>query len=247
MDNIILTNLDNGVFTITLNRLDKKNALTSAMYLSLTEHFSYASESDDVRCLVIQGNENCFCAGNDLADFLNAKSDEELPAFQFIQRLASFDKPIIAAVAGAAVGIGTTLLLHSDIIVAAENAKFALPFSKLGLCPEAASSYLLPQMVGHAKAFELLVLGDTFDAQQALSLNLINQITSSEALLDTAQQYARKIARLPSDAVMTSRALIKQSTQLAVSNAMAKEADEFGRLMQTQDCKNILQQFLSKP
>ncbi len=246
MDNIILTNLDNGVFTITLNRLDKKNALTSAMYMSLTEHFSYASESDDVRCLVIQGSENCFCAGNDLADFLNAKSDEELPAFQFIQRLASFDKPIIAAVAGAAVGIGTTLLLHSDIIVAAENAKFALPFSKLGLCPEAASSYLLPQMVGHAKAFELLVLGDTFDAQQALSLNLINQITSSEALLDTAQQYAKKIAHLPSDAVMTSRALIKQSTQLAVSNAMAKEADEFGRLMQTQDCKNILQQFLSK-
>ncbi|MAG76097.1 MAG: crotonase [Colwelliaceae bacterium] len=246
MDNIILTNLDNGVFTITLNRLDKKNALTSAMYLSLTEHFSYASESDDVRCLVIQGNENCFCAGNDLADFLNAKSDEELPAFQFIQRLASFDKPIIAAVAGAAVGIGTTLLLHSDIVVAAENAKFALPFSKLGLCPEAASSYLLPQMVGHAKAFELLVLGDTFDAQQALSLNLINQITSSEALLDTAQQYATKIARLPSDAVMTSRALIKQSTQLAVSNAMAKEADEFGRLMQTKDCKSILQQFLSK-
>ncbi|NMP30367.1 crotonase [Thalassotalea sp. M1531] len=246
MDNLILSNEENGVLTITLNRLSKKNALTSDMYLALCTLFERARTSDDIRCLVIQGDANCFCAGNDLADFLNAKPDEEMAAFKFIQTLANFNKPIVAAVAGAAVGIGTTLLLHSDIVIAAENSKFALPFTQLGLCPEAASSMLIPNLVGHVKAFELLVLGESFDANTALSLNLVNKVVNAESLLICASEYATKIAALPNDSVMTSRALLKQANSTLVKEAMALEGDAFARLMQTPDCKAILSKFLKK-
>lgn len=246
MDNIILTNEENGILTITLNRLEKKNALTSVMYLKLTDAFNHASQANHIRCLVIQGDANCFSAGNDLADFLNANPNEELAAFKFIKTLANFDKPIIAAVAGAAVGIGTTLLLHSDIVIAADNSKFALPFSKLGLCPEAASSMLLPQIIGHLKAFELLVLGETFSAETALSLNLITKMCESSEVIAIARQYAEKIAALPSDAVMSSRALLKQANLDLINQTMQREVDTFSRLMQTPDCKNILAAFLGK-
>jgi len=245
MDNLILTNEENGILTITLNRFEKKNALTSNMYSTLCQLFDYASNSN-VCCIVIQGNDQCFCAGNDLKYFLHAEPDEELAAFKFIKVLAQFNKPIVVAVAGPAIGLGTTLLLHADIVIAANNSKFSLPFSQLGFCPEAASSLLLPKLVGHIKAFELLALGESFDAEQALSMQLINQIVSPRDLLATAQHYANKIVALPNDSLMTTRILLKTSNQQLINQAMYRENSEFSRLLQTQECKAILSQFLNK-
>ncbi|MDO7083589.1 enoyl-CoA hydratase-related protein [Pseudocolwellia sp. AS88] len=240
MDNLIVTQKNNHILTITLNRFDKKNALTSSMYRSLAKALNDADTSDDVRCVVIQGDENCFCAGNDLKDFL--EHSEELAALEFIDALVSFKKPLIAAVAGHAVGIGTTLLLHCDMVYAANNSKFKLPFTQLGLCPEAGSSRLLPTQIGHTRAFELLVLGKTFSAEQAHSYGLINEVCEPDALLALASGAAKAIAALPLDAVLTSKRLMK-SEPTSLTSAIKEEADEFKRLMVSDDCKNILSQF----
>jgi enoyl-CoA hydratase/carnithine racemase len=243
MDNLILCEQQNNVLIITINRFDKKNALNSAMYHQLSELFINAQENDDIHCLLIQGNEQCFCAGNDLQDFLQQSNSEELAAFRFIKVLAAFSKPIVAAVAGPAVGIGTTMLLHCDMVFSTSNAKFKLPFTQLGLCPEAASSLLLPLKMGHNKAFELLVLGNTFSGQQALEYSIVNQCCEADELLSIAYQTAEKIAKLPTDAVQTSRKLMKQTTQAQVEQTMATEVEDFTRLVETDTCKNILGAF----
>lgn len=243
MSNLILTTEKQGVFTITLNRFDKKNALTNDMYKQLCQHFAYAEKTESIHSLVIQGNENCFCAGNDLHDFLQCSADGDLAALDFVKVLSEFTKPLVAAVAGAAVGIGTTLLLHCDMVIAATNSKFKLPFTQLGLCPEAGSSLLLTQKVGQNKAFELMVLGNTFTAEQALSFGIANQICQPNELLALTEEVALAIARLPVESVMTSRRLIRQSNQLALSKAIEDESQEFVRLVNTDECKNILAQF----
>ncbi len=243
MDNLIITQEHNHVFTITLNRTNKKNALNKSMYLDLCAAFNYASENSNIHCVLIQGDQNCFCAGNDLADFLESTQNDDLAAFDFVQVLATFEKPIVAAVAGPAVGIGTTLLLHCDMVVAATNSKFKLPFTQLGISPEAGSSLLLPLRLGHAKAFELLVLGKLFTAEQALEYGLINQVCLPEELLTIASDIADTIAKLPHDSVMTSRKLMKQNTQAVMPQVIATEAQEFKRLVQTDECKNILAKF----
>lgn len=243
MDNLILSNEKNNVLTITLNRFDKKNALNKAMYSELCRLFNYAEQTSAIHCVLIQGNEQCFSAGNDLADFLQHDGKEEFVAFKFVKQLAAFKKPIVVAVAGPAVGIGTTLLLHSDYIIAADNSKFKLPFSQLGLCPEAGSSAILPLKLGHNKAFELMVLGDLFFAQQALEYQIINKCCKPEELLPMATQVAESIAKLPQDSVLTARRLLKQTNQAAVEQALVNEAKEFTRLLETDDCKKIMQQF----
>lgn len=243
MTNLIQTQVKSGVLTITLNRLDKKNALNSAMYQALCQHFNYAKATNSIHCVIIQGDNNCFTAGNDLEDFLSLSADDDLVALEFVKVLAEFDKPLIAAVAGAAVGIGTTMLLHCDMVFATECAKFKLPFTQLGLCPEAGSSYLLPQMLGHNRAFELLVLGQTFNTTKAYELGLINEICSADDLLAKADNCGQTIAKLPSDAVLTSKRLIRKASQLKLNNVIAEEGAEFSRLVQTPECKHILQQF----
>ena len=243
MDNLILTQENNHVLIITLNRTNKKNALNKSMYLDLCAAFKGASENSNIHCVLIQGDQNCFCAGNDLADFLQSTQSDDLAAFDFVQVLTSFEKPIVAAVAGPAVGIGTTMLLHCDMVVAATNSKFKLPFTQLGISPEAGSSLLLPLRIGHAKAFELLVLGKLFTAEQALEYGLINQVCLPEELLAIAADIADTIAKLPHDSVMTSRKLMKQSTQAVMPQVIANEAHEFKRLVQTDECKNILAKF----
>ncbi|MGB1198255.1 MAG: enoyl-CoA hydratase-related protein [Thalassotalea sp.] len=243
MSNLILSNEENNVLTITLNRFDKKNALNTVMYAELCRLFEYAEQTPAIHCLLIQGNEQCFCAGNDLADFLQHDGEEEFIAFKFVKQLAAFTKPIVVAVAGPAVGIGTTLLLHSDMIFSTTDAKFKLPFSQLGLCPEAASSLLLPLKIGHNKAFELLILGNTFNGQQAYEYGIVNHCCDSEKLLASAKQAAENIAKLPSDAVQTSRKLMKNATNTQAEQAMTNEAQEFTRLMNTDTCKGILGAF----
>jgi len=243
MTDLIITKENKGVFTITLNRFDKKNALNNLMYQELCQHFDAAKKNNNIHCVLIQGNENCFCAGNDLQDFIESSQDESLAALDFVKTLSEFNKPIVAAVAGAAVGIGTTLLLHCDMVVAANNAKFKLPFTQLGLCPEAGSSLLLTRLVGQNRAFELMILGNTFSAEQAHQYGIANQVCLPEDLLSIAEKVATTIARLPSDAVMTSRKLIRQATQSQLSQVIKNEGDEFSRLVNTPECKAILGQF----
>jgi enoyl-CoA hydratase/carnithine racemase len=243
MDNLIITHENNHVLTITINRFDKKNALNKTMYLQLCDAFNHASITPSIHCVLIQGDENCFCAGNDLHDFIESAQSDDLAAFDFVKVISNFTKPIVAAVAGPAVGIGTTLLLHCDMVISATNAKFKLPFTQLGLSPEAGSSLLLPLMIGHSKAFELLVLGKLFTAEQAAEYNIVNQVCSPDVLLQTAADIAATIAKLPHDSVMTSRKLMKNSAQAVMSQVISQEADEFKRLVKTDECNNILKSF----
>ncbi len=243
MNNLILTTENQGVFTITLNRTDKKNALTNDMYKQLCQYFAYAKQTPSVHCLVIQGNEQCFCAGNDLHDFIQCSADDELAALDFIKVLSEFTKPLVAGVAGVAVGIGTTLLLHCDMVIAANNSKFKLPFTQLGLCPEAGSSLLLTQKVGPNKAFELMVLGNTFNAEQALNYGITNQTCQPDELLALTADVAQTIANLPVESVMTSRKLIRQANKTALSQIMSAESQAFSHLVKSDECKNILAKF----
>ena len=246
MTDLIITKENQGVFSITLNRLDKKNALNTEMYQQLCQHFTYVNDNPAIHCLLIQGDENCFCAGNDLQDFIESSQGDNLVALDFVKILSNFNKPLIAAVAGAAVGIGTTLLLHCDIVIAANNAKFKLPFTQLGLCPEAGSSLLLTKLVGQNKAFELMVLGNTFSAQQAEQYGIANQVCQPDELLAIAEKISLTIAKLPFDSVMTSRRLIRQASQSLLAQVIKSEGDEFSRLVNTADCKNILAQFFNR-
>ena len=243
MSDLILTSNAQGIFTITLNRFDKKNALNTEMYQQICQHFKDAMTNENIHCLVIQGNAECFTAGNDLDDFLQCSHDEDLAALEFVRTLAEFNKPLIAAVAGAAVGIGTTLLLHCDMVIAANNSKFKLPFTQLGLCPEAGSSLLLTQRVGHNRAFELLVLGKTFSAEQAFEYGIINQVCQPNELLSIASNVASSIAKLPQDAVLTSKKLMRQANQAMLPQIIKEEGEQFVRLMNTEECKNILSSF----
>ncbi|MCW8832392.1 MAG: enoyl-CoA hydratase-related protein [Colwellia sp.] len=239
----IITKENQGVLTIIFNRLDKKNALSTNMYQQLCQQFTYAQQNSNIRCVLIHGDESCFCAGNDLQDFIECSENDDLVALTFVKVLSEFTKPIVAAVAGAAVGIGTTLLLHCDMVIAADNTKFKLPFTQLGLCPEAGSSYLLTRLVGQNRAFELMVLGNTFTAEQALQFGIANKVCQASELISLGQNTALAIAALPADAVMTSRKLIRQASQEALSQVIKNEGDEFSRLVKTPECKSILGQF----
>lgn len=246
MNNLISSHIENSVLYIQLDRLNKKNALTSAMYDELRLLFNQADVQGDIHAVAIHGDANCFTAGNDLNDFLNHSSDEELAAVKFVKTLVAFKKPLLAAVAGPAVGIGTTILLHCDYVVAAPNSFFKLPFTQLGLCPEAASSLLLPRLIGHNKAFELLVMGEAFNEQDAKHFGIINQVVSTEELLDHLREKSSYIAQLPVNSVMASKALMKSSIQPLIDNSTAEELEQFLTLLNGEESQQIIQQLLKK-
>jgi len=169
----ILHNQEHGVLTLTLNRVDKKNALTAQMYAALAEHLVHAQATDDVRVVLLQGHETVFSAGNDIADFLQQPpANVDSPVSRFLRGIATFPKPLLASVCGPAVGVGTTMLLHCDLVYAGDNAAFSMPFVNLGLCPEAASSLLAVQLMGYQRAAEALLMGEPFMVETALELGL---------------------------------------------------------------------------
>ncbi|MEN9435875.1 MAG: hypothetical protein RIR09_530, partial [Pseudomonadota bacterium] len=191
----ILIDTANGVMTLTLNRIDKKNSFTQAMYTACADALAQASTDDSVRAVVLQGHATVFSAGNDVGDFLNGPvSTQESPVFRFLRGIATFPKPLVAAVCGPAVGIGTTLLFHCDLVYAGDNAAFSMPFVNLGLCPEAGSSLLVPQMLGYHRAAEALLLGEPFMAEAALEVGLVNRIVPPTEANGVAQAQARKLA-----------------------------------------------------
>ncbi|PHR83824.1 MAG: crotonase [Colwellia sp.] len=240
MKKLILTEEHQGVFTITLNRQAKKNAINAAMYELLCQHLKYANDSAHIRCLLIQGDANCFSAGN---DFTESVDEEGLPAFIFIEQLIKFTKPIVAAVAGPAIGIGTTLLLQCDMVIAANNSKFILPFVHLGICLEAGSSLLLPLKIGYNRAFELAVLGAPFTAEQAYQYGIVNQVCQPNEVIEKALNVAQSIAKLPADSVQTSRKLMRQSTDKLMVTVTENEKNEVHRLMKTEEFQSIMNKF----
>ena len=236
-----------GICTITFNRVAKKNSLTGAMYLALAEILQQAASSTEVRVVLFQGDASVFTAGNDLGDFLHGpKPDDNAPPFQFLQALAAFPKPIVAAVCGPAVGIGTTMLLHCDLVYAGDNAMFSLPFVNLGFCPEGASSLLLPQLMGHQRASEALLLGDPFMAEAALEVGLVNRVVPPTECNTIAQAQAAKLAAKPLASLMASKRLLKSGQMAAVQSRIAEEGRVFADLLQQPAAKEAMQAFMEK-
>ena len=245
----ILAHVEAGVLTLTFNRLDKKNAITAAMYTALADAMAEATTDAAVRVVVIQGHEQIFTAGNDLADFMSNPpmpgADKPAPVLRFLEALRTFPKPLVASVCGPAVGIGTTLLLHCDLVYVGDNAAFSLPFVNLGLCPEAGASLLLPALVGHPRAAEKLMLGEAFYAEEALDMGLVNRILPPHEVAGYAQAQALKLAAKPADSLRITKALMKQAHP-ALPALMQEELRHFGELLQGPAAKEAISAVMQK-
>jgi enoyl-CoA hydratase/carnithine racemase len=206
----IQTSIASGVLHAVMARPERKNALTDAMYVELELALEAAVSDPAVKAVLVSGAQGVFTAGNDLDGFVTSPPrDAQAPVFRMLRRLALFSKPVVAAVEGLAIGVGTTMLLHCDLVYASPDARFALPFVNLGLVPEGASSVLLPQLAGYQRAAEKLLLGDPFPAEEALAMGLVNRIVPSEELLSFARQQATRLASLPTGSVADTKALMR--------------------------------------
>lgn len=242
----VLTHLEDGVLTLTLNRAARKNALTEAMYRTLADQLQAADKRDDVRVVLLQGQPQVFSAGNDVNDFLQRPPNHrQAPVFDFLRALATLAKPLLASPCGPAVGIGTTMLLHCDLVFAGDNALFSMPFVNLGLCPEAASSLLLPRLMGHQRASEVLLLGEPFGAEAALEVGLVNRVLPPTEVSAYAQTQAKRLAGKPVASVLATKRLLKGQTE-AVLQRMDEEAALFGRMLTEPAAREAFATFLGK-
>lgn len=243
----ILCHTDAGVMTLTINRLAKKNSITASMYTLLADALDAALADGAVRAVVIQGHETIFSAGNDIGDFLDKPpSTSASPVFRFLRGISAFPKPIVAAVCGPAVGIGTTLLLHCDLVYAGDNAAFSMPFVNLGLCPEAASSLLVPQLMGYHRAAEALLLGEPFMAESALEMGLINRIVPPAEVNALAQRQAQKLAVKPLSSLIETKRLMKKSNAPLLADRIAEEGVSFGRMLAEPAAREAFTAFMQK-
>ena len=244
---LILTARDGPVLGIQINRPEKKNALTADMYAAIAEALNAVNADPGVRAVLIHGAGDAFTAGNDLHDFLaNAPRYADAPVFRFLNAVSHVEKPLVAAVSGVAVGVGTTMLLHCDLVYAAEGTKFALPFVNLGLCPEAASSFLLPAIVGYQRAAELLLLGEPFDAQKAWQLGIVTEVVSADAVLARATEAAHKLAAKPAASVRITKQLMKRNWMPTIEATLAEEIRHFGERLGSAEAKEAFAAFLEK-
>lgn len=246
-DETVLHSLEQGVLQLQLNRPAKKNAITRAMYAALAAALDRADHDPAVRVVLLGGTDGCFTAGNDLEEFRRV-AEGELPhaANPFLPALGRFGKPVVAAVSGVAVGIGTTLLLHCDLVCAAPSARFQLPFVRLGLCPEFGSSHLLPLLAGYQRAAELVLLGRPFDAEEAQRLGLVNRLCPEDELADTARRLALELAALPPAAVRLCKSLLKRGQAAAVEGAMAEELVQFGNRLRSDEAREAFAAFAER-
>lgn len=236
-----------GFREVTLRRPERKNAINIAMYSAMTDAIREAQAEKNIRAILLTGSEGNFTSGNDLEDFARhgmADLNSDHPILNFMRTLATCTKPIAVAVEGVAVGIGTTLLLHVDLAYANPQATFKLPFVSLGLCPEFASSWLMPRQMGHVKAAEYLLLGEEFGAPQAEKLGLINGVENDP--LATARQRCAKLAQLPPAAVRTAKRLLKQPVQSSVDQVISEEAKEFSIALQGPEFAEAVAAFFEK-
>jgi enoyl-CoA hydratase/carnithine racemase len=241
----ILAELQGAVLVLKLNRAEKKNALTQEMYQTLASKINEAAGDFAIRCVVIASEGDSFTAGNDINDFANnPQMDEGSPVFNFLFAIHNFPKPLIAAVHGPAVGIGTTMLMHCDIVTANSNTVFSMPFVSLGLVAEGGSSYLFPRLVGHAKASEILLTGRNFTANEALQMGLINEISDDH--FATAMKFANTLAEQPPNAVINTKALLKSSSHEALNQVMRAEGELFKMAMDSDEAQQAFMNFLMK-
>jgi len=245
--NDIATEHAGSILRVQFNRPAKRNAMTSAMYVALAGIFNEAAKDENTRVVLWHGAGDSFCAGNDIEDFLkNPPGPGESPQAKLMEALVNFDKPIVVAVQGAAIGGGTTMLTHCDFIYAAENAKFQMPFINLALVPEFGSSCSVPTRIGHVRAAELILQGSPFDAGCAAELGLVTEIVSDKDVLVRATETAGKLAAKPAAALQASKRLMKQPFREQIKAAMKAENEAFSVQVRSEDAKEALTAFLEK-
>jgi enoyl-CoA hydratase/carnithine racemase len=243
----IITELSGNILRVELNRPTKKNALTASMYTSLAEIFSTANKNDAVHVVLWHGAGDSFCAGNDVQDFLkNPLGPQESPQARLTKAFIGFEKPIVAAVRGSAVGGGTTMLTHCEFVYASETAKFQLPFVNLGLTPEFGSSFSLPARAGYLRAAQLFLLGEPFTAAHAAELGLVTRVVPDRDLLATATATAQKLALKPIDTLRSHKRLIKRASLGQLREAVAIESQEFVERVRSPEAKEAFAAFLEK-
>lgn len=246
-EELIQTDVRDGICTISFNRPEKKNALNLAMYTALVDGLRQADGDDAVRVVLLTGRQGCFTSGNDLADFMTSPpTGGESPVMRFLGAISRFRKPIVAAVSGAAVGVGVTMLLHCDLVYAGSGSLFQMPFVNLGLCPEAGSTLLLPMTMGHQRAAELLLLGEPFGAEKACDVGIVNAVVTDGELLATAREKALQLASQPAAAVRLAKELLKKGYAAPLQAVIAEEGREFMARLQSPEAGEALQAFMER-
>lgn len=247
MSEHIHTEINDRVMTIRFNRADKKNAITRAMYWALIDTLNAAATNAEVRVVLLAGAPDAFSAGNDMQDFLSQPpQDDRAPVGNFMRALAGFPKPVVAAVTGIAVGIGVTMLLHCDFVYLGQKARLQLPFVSLGLCPEFASSYVLPRLIGNARASELILSGEPFTADQALQLGLVNGVLPEAEVEAHAVARAAKLALQPPHAVRVAKKLLRGWTADTFEKALRVEFGQLVPMLTMPEAQEAMNAFMQK-
>ena len=236
---LITQHIENSILKIGLNRPDKRNAITHAMYDTMRNALESAKTNPDIRVVLIHGADDVFSAGNDLDDFNNRKEGVPSPGVLFLTTLREFEKPVVAAISGLAIGVGVTLLLHCDLVYAAPETRFRMPFVNLGVCPEAGSTLLLPARAGYLASAQTLLLGDYFDTPRALDLGIVTESVPQKTLLAHAREKASRLAKQPQEALLLTKQLMKHRFSELLADRMTVEFDHFARLMATSESKEI--------
>ena len=243
----IRTAIVDGVATIEIARPEKKNALTQAMYTAMAEALSAADADPAVRAVLITGQPGVFTSGNDLEDFMQRPPQgEDSPVFVFMKALRDCVKPVVAAVTGAAIGIGTTMLLHCDLVYVSDEARLAMPFVGLGLVPEYGASLVVPQLVGHVKAVELLLLGEPFNGERAVEMGFANAVLPAGEVLNHARRMAERFNALPPGAIRDSKRLMRRTGAAALDDQIAEEARIFAARLRSPEAMEAFQAFFQK-
>lgn len=244
---MIRTRAENRIAFVELARLDKKNALTGEMYAGLADAVGAAQRDAQVRAVLLHGAPDCFCAGNDVGDFLKRPPlVEGSPSQRFFREMLEAKKPIVAAVGGPAVGIGTTMLLHCDLVYAATNARFQLPFVPLGIVPEFGSTFLLPMLAGYQRAAELLLLGQPFTAEKAKEVGIVTDVVSPENLMSKAIETCQALAALPPESLRLTKTLMRKRHAAVLRETIDEEIRIFGERLQSGEAKEAMSAFLEK-
>ena len=243
----IIKERSGSILRVQLNRPAKKNAMTMSMYVTLADLLTEAAKDEGIHVVLWHGAGDSFCAGNDVEDFLkNPPGPGESPQARLMNAFINFDKPLIAAVQGAAIGGGTTMLTHCDFVYAGETAKFQMPFINLGLVPEFGSSCSVPIRIGHIRAAELILLGLPFDARRAAELGLVTRVVPDQKLLATATETAQKLAEKPAGALQACKRLMKRSSREQIEQAMKVEGEEFASRVRSAEAREAFTAFLEK-
>lgn len=241
----IISEIENGVLTLTFNRPEKMNALTRAMYDGLATGLNEAAGDFAIKAVILTAAGDHFTAGNDILDFMNnPPTSDDSEVARFLAALLNFPKPLLAAVNGNAVGVGTTMLLHCDVVVAGPSTKFSMPFASLGLVPEAGSSYLFPQLVGYQRAAKIFMTGESFDADEAIEMGLV--VAKNSDPLKHATEIAHHIAQQPPQAIINTKALLKAKSHDAVAAVMKAEFEIFAMALQSEEAMEAFMKFMAK-